>query len=169
MYLAFGADEDADDEAEGGETEHLGVVVVSFQDGKIDVCLDVEKVEARWDMGGSKREAELPMLAVYETIDLGLVTMLSGQLGLFQGNHPVFLADPIHDDTVYVYHAFGVHTLHLGPLLQSLALALRTGDDDGTALSAALQKSAGTAVTPILTTFSVERRFVLFSIPLHVY
>jgi nucleoporin NUP82 len=95
--------------------------------------------------------------------------MLSGQLGLFQGNHPVFLADPIHDDTVYVYHAFGVHTLHLGPLLQSLALALRTGDDDGTALSAALQKSAGTAVTPILTTFSVERRFVLFLIPLHVH
>ncbi|KAJ7937199.1 hypothetical protein B0H13DRAFT_2226595 [Mycena leptocephala] len=173
MYLAFGADEDADDDGEGGETEHLGVVVVSFQDGKIDVCLDVEKVEARWDMGGSKREAELPMLAVYETIDLGLVTMLSGQLGLFQGNHPVFLADPIHDDTVYVYHAFGVHTLHLGPLLQSLALALRTGDDDGTALSAALQKSAGTAVTPILTTFSVERRcsnpVIAVAVPNDVY
>jgi nucleoporin NUP82 len=100
------------------------------------------------------------MLAVYQTIDLGLVAMLKGQLGLLEGNHPVFLADPIHDDTVYVYHAFGVHTLHLGPLLQSLAVALRAGDDDGTALSAALQKSAGTSVTPILTTFSVERRSV---------
>ncbi|KAJ6509962.1 hypothetical protein C8R47DRAFT_1096169 [Mycena vitilis] len=158
MYLAFGADEDAEDDGEGVGTEHLGVVVISFQDGKVDVCLDVEKVEARWDMGGSKRDAELPMLAVYETIDLGLVTMLAGQIGLLQGNYPVFLADPIHDDTVYVYHAFGVHTLHLGPLLQSLALALKAGDDDGTALSAALQKSAGTSVTPILTTFSVERR-----------
>ncbi|KAJ6516069.1 hypothetical protein C8R45DRAFT_855821 [Mycena sanguinolenta] len=158
MYLAFG-DEDVEDDSEGGETEHLGVVVVSHQDGRIDVCLDVEKVEARWDMGGSKRDgADLPMLAVYETIDLGLVSMLAGQLGLLQGNHPVFLADPIHDDTVYVYHAFGVHTLHLGPLLQSLAIALRVGDDDGTALSAALEKSAGTSVTPILTTFSVERR-----------
>ncbi|KAJ7086738.1 hypothetical protein C8R44DRAFT_862052 [Mycena epipterygia] len=174
MYLAFGTDEDVEDDGEGGETEHLGVVVVVFQDGKIDVCLDVEKVEARWDMGSSKREAELPMLAVYETIDLGLVGMLSGQLGLLEGNYPVFLADPIHDDTVYVYHAFGVHTLHLGPLLQSLALALRASDDDaGTALGAALQKSAGTSVTPILTTFSVERKcsnpVIAVAVPNDVY
>ncbi|KAJ7179843.1 hypothetical protein C8R43DRAFT_376383 [Mycena crocata] len=158
MYLAFGADEDVEDDSEGGETEHLGVVVVAFQDGKVDVCLDVEKVEARWDTGSSKREAELPMLAVYETIDLGIITMLAGQLDLLQGNYAVFLADPIHDDTVYVYHAFGVHTLHLGPLLQSLTMALRAGDDDGSALSAALQQSAGTTVTPILTTYSVERK-----------
>ncbi|KAJ6599216.1 hypothetical protein DFH09DRAFT_1356311 [Mycena vulgaris] len=173
MYLAFGADDDGEDDGEGGETEHLGVVVVAFQDGKIDVCLDVEKVEARWDMGASKREAELPMLAVYETIDLGFITVLSGQLDLLQGNHPVFLADPIHDDTVYVYHAFGVHTLNLGPLLQSLAVALRAGDDDGTALGAALQKSAGTSVTPILTTFSVERKcsnpVIAVAVPNDVY
>ncbi|KAF8211309.1 hypothetical protein K438DRAFT_1807092 [Mycena galopus ATCC 62051] len=176
MYLAFGADSDSDgeDDGEGGETEHLGVVVVSHQDGKVDVCLDVEKVEARWEMGGSQRDAgELPMLAVYETIDLGLVAMLAGQLGLLQGNHPVFLADPIHDDTVYIYHAFGVHTLHLGPVLQSLAVALREDDDDGTALGAALQKSAGTSVTPILTTFSVERRcsnpVIAVAVPNDVY
>ncbi|KAJ7742412.1 hypothetical protein DFH07DRAFT_980036 [Mycena maculata] len=175
MYLAFGADEDAEDDAEGegGETEHLGVVVVAFQDGKIDVCLDVEKVEARWDISG-KREADLPMLAVYETIDLGLVSALANQLELIQGNHPVFLADPIHDDTVYVYHAFGVHTLHLGPVLQSLAVALRASDDDaGTALGAALQKSAGTSVTPILTTFSVERKcsnpVIAVTVPNDVY
>ncbi|KAJ6539197.1 hypothetical protein B0H19DRAFT_1177668 [Mycena capillaripes] len=174
MYLAFGSEEDGEDDSEGGETEHLGVVVIAFQDGKIDVCLDVEKVEARWDMGGPKRDAELPMLAIYETIDLGLVAMLAGQLGLVQGNHPVFLADPIHDDTVYVYHAFGVHTLHLGPMLQSLAVALKAGDDDaGTALSAALQKSAGTSVTPILATFSVERRcsnpVIAVAVPNDVY
>lgn len=46
VYLAFGTDED--DEGEG-ETERLGVVLVVFQDGKVDVCLDVEKVEARWE------------------------------------------------------------------------------------------------------------------------
>jgi nucleoporin NUP82 len=49
-YLAFGTDEEEGDaEGEGGETEHLGVVMVAFQDGKVDVCLDVEKVEARWE------------------------------------------------------------------------------------------------------------------------
>ncbi|KAJ7283796.1 hypothetical protein C8J57DRAFT_1171692 [Mycena rebaudengoi] len=180
MYLAFGTDDIVEDEdGEGGETEHLGVVVVAFQDGKVDVCLDVEKVEARWDMGGAKDgDGGLPMLAVYESIDLGLVAMLrgvsAGLLDLVSGNYPGFLADPIHDDTIYVYHAFGVHTLHLGPMLQSLAVALKAGDDDaGTALSAALQKSSGTTVMPILTTFSVERRcsnpVIAVAVPNDVY
>lgn len=47
-YLAFGTDEE-DGDGEGGETEHLGIVMIVFQDGKVDVCLDVEKVEARWE------------------------------------------------------------------------------------------------------------------------
>jgi nucleoporin NUP82 len=46
VYLAFGTDGDEDDE---GETERLGVVLVASQDGKVDVFLDVEKVEARWE------------------------------------------------------------------------------------------------------------------------
>ncbi|KAF7985224.1 hypothetical protein HWV62_7864 [Athelia sp. TMB] len=170
VYLAFGTDED--DEGEG-ETERLGVVLVAYQDGRVDVCLDVEKVEARWD---SKTEysRDLPMLAVYETIDLGLVSSLSlmsnsmsgsSAVDLLAGNHPVFLMDPIHDDTVYVYHAFGVHALYLGPVLQSLAAALRIEDSqDGAELSNALEKCGGTNVQPILSTFSVERSiFILTS------
>lgn len=114
------------------------------------------------------------MLAVYETIDLGLISILSAilpstessPLDLLQGNHAVFLADPIHDDTIYVYHAFGVHALHLGPVIQGLAVALRSEDDSaGTSLDTALQKSAETSVQPILTTFSVERKFVTSSDP----
>lgn len=108
------------------------------------------------------------MLAVYETIDLGLVSSLAdlsdapGQeraLSLLQGNHPVFFVDPIHDDTIYVYHAFGVHALNLGAVLQSLANALRIEDDPSdTSLTAALRTPAETAVQPILSTFSIERR-----------
>ncbi|RDB22839.1 Nucleoporin nup82 [Hypsizygus marmoreus] len=182
VYLAFGVDdEEGEGEGDGGETEHLGVVMIAFQDGKVDVCLDVEKVEARWESKTSN--CDLPMLAVYETIDLGLVSALSSisaapkepsPLDLLQGNHPVFLIDPIYDDTIYVYHAFGVHTLHIGPVLQSLAIALRSEDDSaGTSLDAALQKSAGTSVQPILTTFSVERKcsnpVVAVAIPNDVY
>ncbi|KAF9469037.1 hypothetical protein BDZ94DRAFT_1182915 [Collybia nuda] len=180
-YLAFGADEE-DSDGDGGETEHLGVVMVAYQDGKIDVCLDVEKVEARWEtkQGGAR---DLPMLAVYETIDLGLVSTLRQitvkpnelpLLNLLEGNHPTFLTDPIHEDTIFVYHAFGVHTLQLGPVIQSLAIALRTEDDSaGTSLDTTLQQSAGTSVRPILTTFSVERRcsnpVVAITIPNDVY
>lgn len=115
------------------------------------------------------------MLAVYETIDLGLISTLNRIstssndppiFDLFQGNHPVFLTDPIHDDTIYVYHAFGVHALNLGPVLQSLAFALRTDDSDaGTSLDATLRESAGTAVQPILSTFSIERKFVQSHLP----
>lgn len=114
---------------------------------------------------------ELPMLAVYETIDLGIVSSLSKIsptftdpriLDLLLANHPVFLQDPIHDETVYVYHAFGVHALQLGQLLQNLANALRddVSNDGGDALGSALEKAGGTTVQPILTTFSVERRCV---------
>ncbi|OSD04378.1 hypothetical protein PYCCODRAFT_1433763 [Trametes coccinea BRFM310] len=167
VYLSFG--DDAAEESEG-ETERLGLVLVSFQDGKVDLYLDVEKVEARWE---SKLHStnELPMLATYESIDLGIVSSLNAAgksakgeslFDLVQGNHPVFLNDPIHDDTVYIYHAFGVHVLQLEPLLKSLAVALREANNDsGSAagsLEATLESVAQTDVQPILLTFSVEQQ-----------
>ncbi|PBL02649.1 hypothetical protein ARMGADRAFT_1050264 [Armillaria gallica] len=174
-YLAFGNDYDNNEEEDGGETEHLGVVMIAYQDGRVDLCLDVEKVEARWS---NKSSRGLPMLAVYETIDLGLVSKLWSLspelLDLLQGNHPVFVVDPIHDDTIYVYHAFGVHALHLEPVLQSLTSALRANDDEVDAtLTEALQQSTVTNVQPILSTFSVEKKcsnpVVAVTIPDNVY
>jgi nucleoporin NUP82 len=56
VYLAFGSDDEDDSE---GETERLGVILIAYQDGKIDVCLDVDKVEARWEnkqVGGNALE-----------------------------------------------------------------------------------------------------------------
>jgi nucleoporin NUP82 len=103
------------------------------------------------------------MLAVYETIDLGLIDMLSTtqtpSLNLLQGNHPVFLPDTIHGDAVYVYHGFGVHAIHLYKMLQNLSNALHSissGTDD--ALHTALHSPVSTEVQPIVTTFSVERK-----------
>jgi nucleoporin NUP82 len=51
-YLVFGADDEDDSEREGNPTEHLGIVTVAYQDGRLDLFLDVEKVEARWDVKG---------------------------------------------------------------------------------------------------------------------
>jgi nucleoporin NUP82 len=45
-YLAFGMD---DDDIED-DIERLGVVLVAYQDGKVDLFFDVEKVEARWNI-----------------------------------------------------------------------------------------------------------------------
>ena len=107
------------------------------------------------------------MLAVYETIDLGIITNLKKVssssdpplLDLLEGNHPVFLRDPIQDETVYVYYAFGVHALQLGGVLQALGAALRDDDNEGDdELTKAVEESGGTTVLPILSTFSVERK-----------
>ncbi|KAG6880302.1 hypothetical protein C0992_000079 [Termitomyces sp. T32_za158] len=178
-YLSF--DAESDEDGDGTETEHLGVVVVAFQDGKVDVCLDVEKVEARWETKVPSRD--LPMLAVYETIDLGLVSTLSqisiapGQTplsDLLQGNHPVFLLDPIHTEAFYVYHAFGVHGLNIGPVLRSLAAALHNDDDSGatTSLNVTLQKSAGTTLTEVTDCSKIDRcsnPVIAVTIPNDVY
>lgn len=47
-YLAFGT-ESYDRDNEVSDPEHLGVILVSYQDGRVDLFLDVEKVEARWE------------------------------------------------------------------------------------------------------------------------
>ncbi|KAI0306969.1 hypothetical protein B0F90DRAFT_1807692 [Multifurca ochricompacta] len=158
LYLTFDKDDDAED---AEEIERLGVVLVVAQDGKVDVCLDVDKVEARWENRQSPN-ADLPMLAVYETIDLGLIDTLSTTqprtLDLLQGNSPIFLADPIHQDTVYVYHGFGVHAIHFHSLLRTLSSALYSVSGAEDALLAALRNPVSAEVQPIVTTFSVERK-----------
>lgn len=182
-YLAFGTDDD-DPEDDGKDTERLGIVLVAYQDGKVDLFLDVEKVEARWNIKQVRSisipsdthdltlvkfsDPDLPMLAVYETIDFGLVSTLNdlptipsnptSPLDLLSNNHPTFLLDPLHDDTVYVYHDFGVHALDVAPVLQSLTSALRTDDEDESVLKEGLQQSVMSSVQPILNTFSAERR-----------
>jgi len=103
------------------------------------------------------------MLAVYETIDLGLIEVLSttqpSSLNLIQSNYPIFLPDPIHGDTVYVYHSFGVHAIHLYNMLRALSNALHSvSNGTENALLAAFRSPESTEVQSIVTTFSVERR-----------
>ncbi|KAH9973089.1 hypothetical protein BGW80DRAFT_1437399 [Lactifluus volemus] len=167
LYLAFDKDDEFGDD---GETERLGLVLVAFQDGKVDVCLDVDKVEARWESRQSS-STELPMLAVYETIDLGLIVTLSAtrpsSLELVRGNSPVFLPDPIHGNTVYVYHAFGVHAIHLHRMLR--AFSRRVED----ALLTVLRNPTSAEVQQIVSTFSVERKasnpVIAVAVPNDVY
>lgn len=177
IYLSFSQTPDNDSDVEDGVAENLDVVLIAYQDGKVDVCLDVEKVEARWQskvsrpillcrsttqLSAQNASHDLPMFAVYECIDLGLVSLLNtlpstlgsrSTLDLLQGNYPICLVDPIHSDTIYIYHAFGVHALHLRPVLQGLFSALHSD-----AASDSSDISTATAVQPILSTFSVERR-----------
>jgi nucleoporin NUP82 len=106
---------------------------------------------------------DLPMFAVYQTVDLGIVSMLNSieasLLGILEANHPVFVPDPIHGDSLYLYHAFGVQVLNFRALLEGLAVALQDENDDKDgALQEELEMEQSVEVTPILSTFSVERR-----------
>lgn len=49
-YLTLGSAFADDDDEASVSSERLGVVVIGYQDGRVDVCLDVEKIEARWDV-----------------------------------------------------------------------------------------------------------------------
>ncbi|PPQ66758.1 hypothetical protein CVT24_008715 [Panaeolus cyanescens] len=180
VYMSFGANDDEPDDG-ARDTEHLGILLISYQDGKVDLFLDVEKVEARWDSKQFSNRG-LPMLAVYETIDLGLVSTLNKLpsdpgstplLELLRANHPVLSFDPLHDETVYVYHAFGVHALDIGPVLAGLTMALRKEDDETLLKKNLEENSALTNVQPILNTFSAQRRcsnpVVAVAIPNDVY
>lgn len=45
FYLTFASD----DEGTEGETERLGIVLITHQDGRVDVCMNVENVDPRWE------------------------------------------------------------------------------------------------------------------------
>lgn len=82
-------------------------------------------------------------------------------LELLSGNHPVFFMDSTPGNTVYVYHAFGLHALYLGDVLSTLVAALGVDEDEGdSAINGALSKAKQTTVFNLLSTFSAERRYI---------
>jgi nucleoporin NUP82 len=158
-----------------GDSERFGVIMVAFQDGKVDVCLDLDKIEAKW--GASKMvrlvnshalsyvdirfQEDLPVLTVTETIDLGCVSKLiqsqvANVADILAQNHPVFHRDPIYADTVYVYHAFGMHCILLRSWARALAHAISTSSDNSTSaeLEAVLAADQGADTIYMVDTFS---------------
>lgn len=175
-----GADEQEDADATALSNERLGVMLTSFQDGKVDVYLDLEKVEARWNTTVSRivtlmvspasnmdycqtTVAARPAITTYETIDLGIISqVLSSSKSpgsclpeLIERNHVTFYPDPIHDDTIYVYHAFGVHVINLNAVFQSMASTMEEENEkkhrDG------VSDSAYSTVRALFSTYSTER------------
>ncbi|KAK4051279.1 hypothetical protein OIO90_004760 [Microbotryomycetes sp. JL221] len=103
---AFDDDETEQDQSDSTSTtqEGFGALLLSFKSGRVDVCLELEKIEARWGQmqsqqalvkrSGRQRSKggygiddddederddgmETPTLVVYETIDLGLVDLVN--------------------------------------------------------------------------------------------
>ncbi|GAA5923985.1 uncharacterized protein JCM15063_005516 [Sporobolomyces koalae] len=112
-------------ERERGRGKCLGVVAVVYADGKLEVGLEVEKVEARFEgeTTTASREGEeddLPVLLVFETLDLGYGSEFSNDRQVEQAldrgrNWPVLKRDELYgNDTIWIYSSLGVQCLVLG-------------------------------------------------------
>lgn len=112
------------------------------------------------------------MLVVYETIDLGLVSAVTTasassqptlsferyrEKDILRLNRPVFVADPIYQDMLYLYHACGLHSLNLSPWLQPLANSMQQGIEKG--VGNLVAKGIATEVTSMISTFSAKTRY----------
>ncbi|GAA5969759.1 hypothetical protein JCM21900_004192 [Sporobolomyces salmonicolor] len=168
-YVAGRKEEGKEGEVAGAG---LGVIAIAYSDGKVDLCLEVEKVEARWEgeepLTGDEGE-ELPGLAVYETIDLGLASEInpsgdpSGEDDVARlldaRNCPTIVKDPLYADTLYVYHSLGAHCLLLSRWLQDLADAAGADEDDEKLqgeVEKTLKGQTTTEVLWVLKTLSAE-------------
>jgi nucleoporin NUP82 len=93
-----------------------------------------------------QNEMDLPVLLVHETLDLGLAApFVEGKSCSSLANNALkFVADPIYPDLVYVYHAFGAHSISCHALLDALA-----SSSDASACSAVQQElSTSSLSTP---------------------
>ncbi|KAF8318139.1 hypothetical protein DL93DRAFT_2054844 [Clavulina sp. PMI_390] len=137
------------------EKEKLGVVVVVYQDGRVDLCLDIEKIEAQWDVNVMP-PSDLPSFTVYESIDLGLIDSLSatGLLPLLGANRMAFHVDPLYPGRVVVSHAFGVHLIDMRKCMRSLFEAMQ--DEVTVRVGEGAKEAGGSEITHLLNTFSAE-------------
>lgn len=124
----------------------MGAVLIAYSDGKVDVCLDVEKVEADWS--GSTQLSDLPSLLVYESIDL--FGLSAEDLSSSGSGGVKIVKDPEYTDSLYIYHQFGAHSLSLRPVYDLLASISANDDLDGASLQRSLAAQPSSEVAWLL-------------------
>ncbi|CAG8474464.1 6096_t:CDS:10 [Acaulospora morrowiae] len=136
-------------------TEPVSVIAIAYNNGRIDVCLEVDKVEALWE---DSIEVDHPTLILYECIDLGFVkdfvapTSWRGQKITNSINHPTLVSDPFYPDVFYVYHFAGAHGIVLKGWLDELGEAI-SEDSEKTTIEEFLGKNRKSDVNWIAGTF----------------
>lgn len=129
-----------------GAPAWLDVLCVTTRDGRVDVCLLLERIRPAWVQATQKAQAQ-PTLAVYESVDLQLAeTRTSTDLN--ENNYVQLLPDPLYPDTFFVVHADGVDVLSMRPWTSGLLASMRTGDT--LAISGALAENAHSDVTHLV-------------------
>ncbi|CAJ0825468.1 15233_t:CDS:10 [Entrophospora sp. SA101] len=94
---------------------------ITSSNGRLDIFLEVDKIEAFWKIQGLNELIDSPVLLLYESIDLGFIksfvtptsnSPFSSKITTSL-NHPVLLEDPQYKDMFYVCNFAGVHAIRL--------------------------------------------------------
>lgn len=115
----------------------LDVVLLATLEGSIQCALLATPIKPQWIMGRNDRE--LPIMAVYECIDLELPRPQASTRML------QFVKDALYPDIVWVSHMHGMHVLSLQPWTAPLLSAMARGDTDSLAA-----EQQHTAVAPLV-------------------
>ncbi|ORY54488.1 hypothetical protein BCR35DRAFT_335787, partial [Leucosporidium creatinivorum] len=178
-YLAYRGE---GEEAEQGEA--MGVLVVCWNDGKVELGVEGEKVEGKWSAGGAARRETTPRrrkggfsaydsdedeqeevdapptLLIYETISLGLSSLLppaSIDQTLSTTSYPTITLDPLYSsDTIYIKHALGAHCVGIRSWAEGLRKALKSSEEEGEEgeVERELKKGKKSSVAWVLKTVS---------------
>ncbi|CAJ0926108.1 1609_t:CDS:10 [Entrophospora sp. SA101] len=106
-------------------TQPTSVIVIASSNGRLDIFLEVDKIEAFWKIQGLNELIDSPVLLLYESIDLGFIksfvtptsnSPFSSKITTSL-NHPVLLEDPQYKDMFYVCNFAGVHAIRLGLMI----------------------------------------------------
>ncbi|CAJ0643328.1 9277_t:CDS:10 [Entrophospora sp. SA101] len=98
---------------------------ITSSNGRLDIFLEVDKIEAFWKIQGLNELIDSPVLLLYESIDLGFIksfvtptsnSPFSSKITTSL-NHPVLLEDPQYKDMFYVCNFAGVHAIRLGLMI----------------------------------------------------
>lgn len=160
----------------------MGVLVVAWNDGKVELLVEGEKVEGKW--GGTESVAagrgstprgrrgfsadsddeeqieadEPPTLLVYETISLGLSALLppsSVDHILSSTSYPTIHLDPLYSgDTFYIKHALGAHCVGIRGWAEGLRKALLSEEEEEGSVERELKKDKQSSVAWVLKTVS---------------
>ncbi|RIB25254.1 nuclear pore component-domain-containing protein [Gigaspora rosea] len=137
-------------------TQPVNVIVIAFNNGRIDICLEVDRVEALWKMDGAS-DIDNPTLILYECIDLGFKkvfvdpTSWRSERITNSMNNPSIVQDPFYADTFYVYHFAGVHGIVLKGWLDDLSETIKDVENE-IAIESFLEKARKSNVSWIAGT-----------------
>ena len=155
----------------------ISLLLIVYQHGRVDFCVDLEKVEPVWHSNSVRRSPliflairnsqprvqVLPRLAIFESVDLGIATTLrrSGRgMKELDEHWMLFQVDPLYPDTVYVCHSLGLHSLQMGEWLETIIEVMGEGPQDQDIVSAALERANPTTVEWVIDTFTGMERCV---------